>query len=190
MRLAVLLSLLFALSSAVAESADDALNTVLAALSAERAAQAAQAKIFVQRAQISDLYLIDRVGTTKLHLTRNPTRVRSELFIVDGFVWTRTANGWKKSPAPDISKLRPPLDGVVKTGLTDTSEQSPIDGNRVFVGTLSWPNDHANTGRFEIRIDAAGLPRIVHFDGSCAGSPCRIHEMIDFDSSVAISAPD
>jgi hypothetical protein len=173
-----------------AASADDALNAVLAALSAERAAPAAQSRIFVQRAQISDLYLIDRVGSTKLHLTRNPTRVRNELFIVDGFIWTRTADGWKKSPAPDVSKLRPPLEGVVKTGITDISEQTPIDGNRVFVGTLSWPNDHANTGRFEIRIDAAGLPRIVHFDGNCAGSPCRIHEMIDFDSSVAISAPD
>jgi hypothetical protein len=185
-----LVFLLFLPLAAATAWADDALNAVLAALSAERSAPAAQAKIFVQRAQVSDLYLVDRVGATKLHLTRNPTRVRNELFIVDGFIWTRTGDGWKKSPAPDVSKLRPPLDGVVKTGLTDVAEQAPIDGNRVFVGTLSWPNDHANTGRFEIRVDPTGLPRILHFDGTCAGSPCRIHEMIDFDSGVAISAPN
>ena len=170
--------------------ADAAMDTVQAALAAEHAAVAEQAKIFVERVGEADLYLIDRIGSTKLHIVRNPERSPQEIIIVDGVSWLRTAGGWQKSPLRTVASSVPSISGLLKSGLTDLSEQAPIDGNRVFVGNIAWAEGRRNVGRFELRIDAAGLPRIMRFDGTCAGAPCRFHQKIAYDNQQTIAPPN
>ena len=184
------LVLVVLLLAAEAARAEDAMNVVQAAIAAEHAAPSEQAKIFVERAGVADLYLIERVGSSKLHLIRNPERGPQEIIIVDGFAWQRAPEGWRKSPLRTVSSAAPSIAGLLKSGLTDLSEQPAIDDKRVFVGNIAWASGRQNTGRFELRIDASGLPRIIHFDGTCAGAPCRFHEKIDYDSQVTIAPPN
>jgi hypothetical protein len=170
--------------------ADDVMDVVQAAIASEHAASSEQAKIFVERAGVADLYLIDRVGTSRLHLIRNPERGPQEVIIVDGLVWLRSPEGWRKSPLRTAPSGVPSIAGLLKSGLTDLSEQQPINDYRVFVGNIAWGAGRQNTGRFELRLDASGMPRIIHFDGTCAGASCRFHEKIDYNAQITVVPPN
>lgn len=176
------------LMAAAPARAAEPLDTIVAAFEAEARAPAERARLFIERAGIADLYLIERVTPGRLHLIVNPRQGGAELIVVDGQQWLRTPGGWERS-LTTVPAQAPSLVALLRNGLSEAEERPAVAGMRVFVGHVTWTNGSSSDGRLEIRLDGAGLPRVLRFEGTCAGAPCRFHQRTDYDGSIRIGPP-
>lgn len=184
----VIVTLLVAFPASAARTSP--LDTVLAALAAEEAAPIERVRLFIERGDVSDVYYIDRVRPGRFHMVKNPRQDGPELVVVDGMQWVRTAAGWQKSPAPATAGLVPSMVGLIREGLTDPVEQPGPDGGRSVEGGMAWTNGTSCKGRLLLRIDAAGLPSLLRFEGACGGKPSRFRQAFSYNGPVTIAPPE
>lgn len=167
------------------------MDTVLAALAAEEAAPIERVRLFIERGGVADVYYIDRVRPGRLRMVKNPRQGGPELVVVDGMQWVRTtAAGWRKSPAPATAGLVPSMAGLFRGGLTDPVEKPGPDGGRSVEGGMAWTNGTSCEGRLLLRIDAAGLPSLLRFEGVCGGRPSRFRQAFSYTGPVTIAPPE
>jgi hypothetical protein len=166
------------------------MDTVLAALAAEEAAPIERVRLFIERGGVADVYYIDRVRPGRFRMVKNPRQGGLELVVVDGTQWVRTAVGWRKSPAPATAGLVLSMAGLFREGLTDPVEQPGPDGGRSVEGGMAWTNGMSCEGRLLLRIDSAGLPSLLRFEGICGGKPCRFRQAFSYTGPVTIAPPE
>lgn len=166
------------------------MDTVLAALAAEEAAPIERVRLFIERGDVVDIYYIDRVRPSRFRLVKNPRQGGPELVVIDGMQWVRTTTGWQKSPAPAITGLMPSIAGLFREGLTDPVEKLGPAGGRSVEGGMAWTNGTSCKGRLLLRIDAAGLPSLLRFEGVCGGKPSRFRQAFSYTGPVTIAPPE
>jgi hypothetical protein len=167
------------------------METVLAALAAEEAAPIERVRLFIERGDVADVYYIDRVRPGRFRLVKNPRQGGPEIVIVDGMQWVHTMQGWRKSPAPATAGVIPSMAGMFREGLTDLIEKSdPNGGGRSVEGRMAWTNGMSCKGRLLLRIDAAGLPSLLRFEGLCGGKASRFRQAFSYTGPVTITPPE
>jgi hypothetical protein len=168
------------------------LDMVLAALAAEEAAPVEQVRMFIEQDDVADVYYIDRVRPGRFRLLKNPRQGGPEVVVVDGMQWLRLSTGaeWQKSPAPAAAGFVPSMAGMFREGLTDAIEQAGPDGGHSIEGGMAWTNATSCRGRLLLRINAAGLPSLLRFEGACGGKPTRFRQAFSYDGPVTIAPPE
>lgn len=165
-------------------------ETILAAFAAGEAAPIERVRLFIARGGVADLYYVDRVSPGRIHMTKNPRQGGLEVIVVDGMQWARTASGWRKTPVLPTGGLVPTVGALVHEGLTDPVETPGPDGSRSVEGGLAWTNGTSCKGRILLRIDAAGLPSLLRFEGECGGQPTRFREAFSHTGPLTIAPPE
>jgi hypothetical protein len=174
----------------LAAAATSPMETLLAAIAAEKAAPMERVRMFVQRDGVADIYYIDQIRPGRTHLIQNPRQGGLEFIIVDAAQYVRTAGGWRKSPAESPAAAgAPDLANIIKEGLRDATETAQPDGSRAIEGSMSWSSNVSCTGKLTAVIDRGGRPALLHFDGACGGKPAMFREAFSFDGPVTIDAP-
>jgi len=165
------------------------MDTVLAAFAAEELAPIERVRLFIDRGGTADVYYIDRVHPGRFHLVKNPRQGGLELVVVDGMQWVRTATGWHKSPAPATAGVVLSMAGLFRNGLTDALEGPGPNGGRSVEGAIAWTNGTSCKGRLLLRIDAAGRPSLLRFEGVCGGKPSHFRQAFSYEGPLTIAPP-
>jgi len=168
------------------------MNSVLAALKAEEASPIERVRLFITRGNIADEYYIDRINPGRFRMLVNPRQGGPERIIVDKMQWARTGVSapWLKTPAQDSPSSIPSMPDLFRDGLSGISEKFGVNGSRTIEGALTWTNGALCEGKVLLRIDGAGLPLLLRFDGQCGNQPMRFREAFSYTGPVTIAAPE
>lgn len=181
---------LYLLALALAAIAASPVETLVAAIEAEKSAPSERVRMFIQRNGVADVYYIDQIRPGRTHVIQNPRQGGIEFILIDGVQYVRTAGGWRKSPAESPAAARAPdLENIVKQGLRDATETPKPDGSRVIEGSMFWSSNVSCAGKLSAVVDRNGRPALLHFDGNCGGQPAMFREAFSFDGPVTIDAP-
>lgn len=171
--------------------AAEAMDGVLAALKAEEASPIERVRVFITRGAFADEYFIDRVNPGRFRVLINPRQGGPERIIVDKMQWVRTSPSepWFKTPAEEIPGAFPSMADLFRNGLSNVTAKAGPGGTRNIEGTLTWTNGPRCEGQVLLRIDSAGLPLLLRFEGLCGNKPLRFVEAFSFTGPVTITAP-
>jgi hypothetical protein len=166
------------------------IDTVLAALAAEKAAPIERVRLFIARGDVQDVYYIDRVRPGRFHMLKNPRQGGPEVIVVDRMQWARIGTApWRKSPANDTTAFAPSMADLFRTGLAHSVEQAGPDGGRSIEGVMTWSNGTTRCeGKLLLRIDAS-LPSLLRFEGLCGGKPLHFRQAFSYVGPVTIAPP-
>jgi predicted outer membrane repeat protein len=174
-------------------SADAApMNSVLAALKAEEASPIERVRVFITRGNIADEYYIDRVSPGRFRMLVNPRQGGPERIIVDKMQWARVdvSAPWLKTPIQESPGSFPSMADLFRNGLSRAVEKAGPAGSRSVEGAITWTNGTLCEGKVLLRIDAAGLPLLLRFEGLCGNKPLRFREVFSYTGPVTITAPE
>ena len=134
---------------------------------------------------------MDRMRPGRFRMLVNPRQGGAELIVVDGMQWARTGRGaaWLKTPSRDASSLLPSMADLFRNGLTGAAERAAADGGQIVEGDIAWNNGSSCEGKLLLRIDAAGRPSLMRFEGTCNGQPFRFRQAFSFAGPVTIEPP-
>jgi hypothetical protein len=166
------------------------MDTVLAALAAEEAAPIERVRLFVEQGDVMDVYYVDRARPGRFRMIKNPRQRGPELIVVDGMQWTRSGAGWQKSRARPTTGQMPSIAQLFRAGLSDPIERPGPDGGHSIEGGMAWTDRTSCKGKLLMRIDAAGLPSLLHFEGVCGGKLCRFRQAFSYVGPVTILPPE
>lgn len=168
------------------------LNRVLAALKAEAASPVERVHIFVTRGDIADEYYIDRIDPGRFRMLVNPRQGGPERIVIDKMQWARAGASapWLKTPVPESPSSFPSMADLFRNGLSRAVEKPGPAGSRSIEGDITWTNGTLCEGKILLRIDAAGLPSLLSFDGLCGNRPLRFREVFSYTGPVTIKAPE
>jgi hypothetical protein len=181
------------LATSPQRTADTApMNSVLAALKAEEASSIERVRVFITRGNVADDYYIDRVRPGRFRMLVNPRQGGPELIIVDNMQWVRTGGSapWFKTPARGFSGSIPSMADLFRNGLTQATEKAGPAGSRSVEGDISWSNGTPCEGKLLLRIDTAGLPSLLRFEGLCGSQPLRFRQAFSYNGPVTIAPPE
>ncbi len=140
---------------------------VLAAVKAEEASPIERVHVFMTTGNIADEYDIDRVNPGRFRMLVNPRQGGPERIVVDRMQWVRTGKSkpWFKTPAQESSTPFPFAAELFRNGLTRAVESRGPGSSRNVEGDFAWTNGTACEGKMLLRIDSAGLPSLLRFEG-------------------------
>jgi len=166
--------------------------SVLAALKAEEASPIERVRVFITRGNIADDYYIDRVSPGRFRMLVNPHQGGPERIIVDKMQWARTgvSDPWLKTPVQESPGSLPSMADLFRNGLTGAVQKDGPAGTRSVEGTIAWTNGTLCEGKVLFRIDAAGLPLLLRFEGLCGNKPLRFRETFSYNGPVTIMPPE
>ncbi|HKG58557.1 MAG TPA: hypothetical protein VKB05_02170 [Pyrinomonadaceae bacterium] len=169
-----------------------AINRVLAALKAEEASPIERVRVFITRDNIADEYYIDRINPGRFRMLVNPRQGGPERIIVDKMQWARISVSapWLKTPVQESPGSFPSVGDLFRNGLTQAVDKAGPAGSRSIEGAITWTNGTLCEGKVLLRIDAAGRPSLLRFEGLCGNKPLRFREAFSYTGPVTITAPE
>jgi hypothetical protein len=169
-----------------------ALESLLAAIAAEESAPAVRVRLFVKRADVADIYYIDRIRPDRLRVLKNPRQSGLEMIIIENKQWLRTAAGWRAGavPAAGIAQAQPSLSAMLKNGLTNAFERDEANGRRVIEGDISWSAATSCKGKLQAIVERSGRPSFLAFEGDCASKPTVFRQAFSYEGGFAIEPPN
>lgn len=186
----------FILALVATSAAQTPIDVVVAAVDAELQAPAKRSTLKFKFADRVDEYRIERLLPSRARVTIKTSLHTEEIFVVDGFTYSRTPAGWEKRPVgPALPPGIPSIVGLLKSRLLDVKESATrmegTEERRVFSGSITWPQlAGVHSGRLDIEITkSTGLPAKLTFDGQCGDTRCSFEETIEYDPSITIEAP-
>ena len=164
---------------------------VLAALKAEEESAVERVRVFITRGSVADEYYIDRVNPGRFRMRVNPRQGGPERIIVDKMQWARTgaSEPWFNTPAVETPGAFPSMAELFRSGLSNVVAKAGPGGSRDIEGSIAWTNGVLCEGKVLLRIDSAGLPLVLRFDGLCGNKPLRFVQAFSFVGPVTIAAP-
>lgn len=84
----------------------------------------------------------------------------------------------------------PSMAELFRTGLIEPVEKAAPNGGRSVEGMMSWTNGARCEGKLLLRVNAAGLPSLLRFEGLCDGKPFRFRQAFSYTGPVNIAAPE
>ncbi len=167
------------------------IETALTAMAAEEKAPLERMRLFIDRGGVIDAYYIDRLRPNRTHILRNPRQNGLEAIVIGDVQWTRDGQGWSRASVAKLPlELTPSIGALLGQGMKDAKETADGDRGRLVEGAISWTNGARCDGRLRLRIDAAGLPATLGFEGTCAGKPARFLEAFSFTGTLRIEPPE
>ncbi|MCU1266826.1 MAG: hypothetical protein JWM21_3144 [Acidobacteria bacterium] len=177
-------------SQGTAETAP--IDSVLAALKAEEASPIERVRVFITRGNIADDYYIDRINPGRFRMLVNPRQGGPERIIVDKMQWARSGVSapWLRTPVQESPGSFPSMSDLFRNGLSGTVDKAAPDGSHSIEGVIQWTNGTLCAGKVLLRIDGAGLPLLLRFEGLCGSTPLRFREAFSYKGPVTIAAPE